>query len=131
MDAKEELKELNLAYPGGHGVRAGRAVVRVDDDDRDDDGGDDEHHREQHVFPDEGNGTGGGGDQLHDDQQEDSERQQDGDGEGHLFSWGGTEAKTVLIVGMLAIQGFTDNAKNQLVLCTTHRSRWAGRRPVR
>lgn len=68
-------------------MRAGRAVMCVDDDDGDDDGGDDKHHREQHVFPYEGDSAGGGGDQLHDNQQEDSQRQQDGDGEGHLLTW--------------------------------------------
>lgn len=67
-------------------MRAGRAVVRVDDDDGDDDGGDDKHHREEHVFPYERNSAGGGGDQLHNDQQEDGQRQQDRDGQSHLFT---------------------------------------------
>lgn len=80
-------KNTNPADPGGHGVRAGRAVMRVDDDDGDDDGGDDKHHGEEHVFPYERNSAGGGGDQLDDNQQEDSQRQQDGDGESHLFTW--------------------------------------------
>lgn len=60
--------------------------MRVDDDDCDDDGGDDKHHGEQHVLPDERNSAGGGRDELHDNQQEDSQRQQDGDGQGHLLA---------------------------------------------
>lgn len=79
----------NLADPGRHGVRARRAVVRVDDDDSDDDGGDDKNHGEEHVFPDQGDSAGGGGDQLHNDQQEDGQGQQDGDGQGHLLAWRG------------------------------------------
>lgn len=58
----------------------------VDDDDSDDDGGNDHYHCEEHVFPYEGNSTGSGGDQLHNNQQEDSQRQQDRDGESHLFT---------------------------------------------
>lgn len=68
-------------------MRAGRAVMCVNDDDSDDDGGDDKHHCEEHVFPYEWNSAGGGGDQLHNNQQEDSQRQQDRDGESHLFAW--------------------------------------------
>lgn len=60
----------HLAYPVGHDVGAGGAVVCVDDNDGDDDGRDDKHHGEQHVFPNQGHSTGGGGDQLHDDQEE-------------------------------------------------------------
>lgn len=63
--------------------------MRVDDDDGDDDGGDDKHHGEEHVFSYKGDGAGGGGDQLHDNEQEDSQGQQDGDGQSHLFTWGG------------------------------------------
>lgn len=59
----------------------------VDDYDRDDDGSNDEHHGEEHVFPDERDSAGGGGDQLHNNQQENGQRQQDRDGEGHLFTW--------------------------------------------
>lgn len=59
----------HLAYPVGHDVGAGGAVVCIDDDDGDDDGRDDKHHGEQHVFPNQGHGTGGGRDQLHDDQE--------------------------------------------------------------
>lgn len=77
-------------------MRAGRAVVRVDDDDGDDDGGDDKHHGEEHVFPNERNSAGGGGDQFHNNQQEDSERQQDGDGESHLFTWRHGQRRTYL-----------------------------------
>lgn len=68
--------------------------MRVDDNDGDDDGGDDEHHREEHVLSYERNGAGGGGDQLHDDEQEDSQRQQDGDGQSHLFTWRDGHTKT-------------------------------------
>lgn len=77
----------NLADPGGHGVRAGGAVVCIDDNDSDDDAGDDKHHSEEHVFSNERNSTGGGGDQLHNNKQEDSQRQQDGDGQSHLFTY--------------------------------------------
>lgn len=86
----------NLADPGRHGVRARRAVVRVDDNNGDDDGGDDEDHGEEHVFPDQRNGAGGGRDQLHDNQQEDGQRQQDGDGQSHLLACGGGQRKDVL-----------------------------------
>lgn len=48
---------MNLADPGGHGVRAGRAVMCVNNNYSDDDGGDDKHHCEEHVFPYEGNST--------------------------------------------------------------------------
>lgn len=76
----------HLPDPGGHGVRAGGAVVGVDDDDGDDDRGDDEHHGEQHVLANQRHCAGGGGNQLHDDQQEHSQRQQDGDAEGHFLT---------------------------------------------
>lgn len=61
--------------------------MRVDDDDGDDDGGDDKHHCEEHVFSYERNSAGGGGDQLHNNKQEDSQRQQDRDGQSHLFTY--------------------------------------------
>lgn len=75
--------------------------MRVDDDDGDDDGGDDKHHGEEHVFSYEGDGAGGGGDQLHDNEQEDSQGQQDGDGQSHLFTWGGQTRHTeTVIIGL-------------------------------
>lgn len=79
-------------------MRAGRAMMRVDDYDGDDDGGDDKNHSEEHVFPYERNSTGGRGDQLHDNQQEHSQRQQNGDGESHLFPWRQMDTQDSLLI---------------------------------
>lgn len=80
-------KSTHRADPLWHRVSARGAVVGVDDNDGDDDGGNDKHHGEEHVLPDERHGARGRRDQLHDDQQEHSQRQQDGDAEGHLLTW--------------------------------------------
>lgn len=80
----------HLTDPTRHRVGAWGTVVRVDDYDSNDDGGDDKDHGEEHVLPNERHSTGSGGDELHDDQQEHGQREQDGDAEGHLLTWGDT-----------------------------------------
>lgn len=91
----------HLADPVWHCVSAGGAVVGVDDDDSDNDGGNDEDHSEEHVLPNEWYSTGGRRNQLHNDQQEHSQRQQDGDAEGHLLTWETQKTSFVIIKGII------------------------------